>query len=56
MNADVLIAHRGWQRRYPENTLAAIEGAITAGALHIEIDVQLSRDGVPMGNGSMTAS
>lgn len=48
MNADQLIAHRGWQRRYPENTLLAIEGAINAGALHIEIDVQLSRDGVPV--------
>lgn len=48
MNADHLIAHRGWQRRYPENTLIAIDAAIQAGARHIEIDVQLSRDGVPV--------
>ena len=48
LNADVLIAHRGWQRRYPENTLAAIDAAIAAGARHIEIDIQLSRDGVPI--------
>jgi glycerophosphoryl diester phosphodiesterase len=48
MNADNLIAHRGWQSRYPENTLLAIHGAILAGARHIEIDIQLSKDGVPI--------
>jgi glycerophosphoryl diester phosphodiesterase len=42
-----LIAHRGWQRRFPENTLAAVRGALEAGAGWIEVDVQLSRDGVP---------
>lgn len=47
MDADHLIAHRGWQSRYPENTLPAIEGAIDAGARFIEIDVQLSADQVP---------
>jgi glycerophosphoryl diester phosphodiesterase len=47
-NADNLIAHRGWQQRYPENTLLAIHGAIAAGACHIEIDIQLSKDGVPI--------
>lgn len=41
-----LIAHRGWQRRYPENTLAGIEAAIEAGAKHIEIDIQLTADHV----------
>lgn len=43
-----LIAHRGWRSRYPENTLAAIAGAIDAGARAIEIDVQLSADRVPV--------
>jgi glycerophosphoryl diester phosphodiesterase len=43
-----LIAHRGYPRRYPENTLAGIEAAIAAGARYFEIDVQLSADGVPM--------
>lgn len=45
---DHLIAHRGWQRRYPENTVPAIRGALDAGARHVEIDVQLSADGVPV--------
>jgi glycerophosphoryl diester phosphodiesterase len=48
LSRDHLIAHRGWQRRFPENTLPAIDGALRAGARHIEIDVQLSADGVPV--------
>ncbi len=44
--ADRLIAHRGYPRRYPENTLPGIEAAIRAGARYIEVDVQLSADGV----------
>jgi glycerophosphoryl diester phosphodiesterase len=43
-----LVAHRGWPRRYPENTLAGIEAAIAAGARYVEVDVQLSRDLVPV--------
>lgn len=42
-----LIAHRGWTRQYPENTLSAVRGALRAGAGWVEIDVQLSADGVP---------
>ena len=42
-----LIAHRGWTRQYPENTLAAVRGALRAGARWVEIDVQLASDGVP---------
>ncbi len=42
-----LIAHRGWARRYPENTLSAVRGALEAGARWVEIDVQLSSDRVP---------
>jgi glycerophosphoryl diester phosphodiesterase len=45
---DSLIAHRGWQRRFPENTLPAIQGALDAGARYVEIDVQLTSDGVPV--------
>lgn len=48
MNANLFIAHRGWQQRYPENTLPAIQAAIAVGARHIEIDIQLSKDGVPI--------
>jgi glycerophosphoryl diester phosphodiesterase len=39
-----IIAHRGWQRRFPENTLASIQQALSIGAKHIEIDIQLSAD------------
>ncbi|MEE8059574.1 MAG: glycerophosphodiester phosphodiesterase family protein [Pseudomonadales bacterium] len=48
MIADKLIAHRGWQRRYPENTLLGIEKALGVGARHIEIDIQLSADHIPV--------
>ena len=40
----VFIAHRGYSARYPENTLAAFEAAIAAGAHMIELDVTLSKD------------
>lgn len=43
-----LIAHRGYPARHPENTLPAIEAALAAGARHIEIDVQTTRDHVPV--------
>ncbi len=43
-----LVAHRGWPRRYPENTLVSIEAAIAAGARYVEVDVQLTRDLVPV--------
>ena len=43
-----IVAHRGWATRYPENTLAAINGALAAGVRAVEFDVQLSRDGVPI--------
>lgn len=38
------IAHRGLSSRYPENTLAAFQAAIDAGAGMIELDVTLTRD------------
>jgi len=41
-----LIAHRGDQSRFPENTLESIQAALDAGAIYVETDVQLSRDGV----------
>lgn len=43
-----LVAHRGWPRHYPENTLIGLEAAIAAGARFLEVDVQLSRDRVPV--------
>lgn len=43
-----IIAHRGYAERYPENTLAALQAAIDAGADAVELDVQLCRDGTPV--------
>jgi glycerophosphoryl diester phosphodiesterase len=48
ISAKKLIAHRGYQRHYPENSPLAIEKAIACGALFFEIDVQFSADGVPL--------
>lgn len=47
-SASQLVAHRGLQRLYPENTLASVLGALHAGLTQVEIDVQLSADGVPV--------
>lgn len=43
-----VVAHRGYSARYPENTLAAIEGAIQAQADVVEINVTLTADRVPI--------
>lgn len=43
-----IVAHRGYSARAPENTLAAIERAIAAGADAVEWDVHLTADGVPV--------
>lgn len=48
MRPPQLIAHRGYTRHYPENTLAGIEAAIRRGARSVEVDVQLSADGMPV--------
>jgi len=42
------LAHRGYQVRYPENTRESLAAAVDTGAVYIEFDVQLSRDGVPV--------
>lgn len=43
-----LVAHRGYQRRYPENTLLAMAEAVKAGARFLETDIQLTMDGQPV--------
>ena len=43
-----VIAHRGASAVQPENTPAAFEEALRQGCDAIELDVQLSRDGVPV--------
>lgn len=42
----MLVAHRGYPARYPENSTAGLEAALDAGARFVEFDVQLSADGV----------
>lgn len=41
-----VIAHRGYSSQFPENTLAAFQGACELGVDYIETDVQLTKDGV----------
>ena len=38
----ILVAHRGYMLRYPENTLTGIRAAIDAGACMVEFDVQMT--------------
>ena len=44
----LLIAHRGASAEAPENTLAAFRRALALGVDGIELDVQVSSDGVPV--------
>ncbi|KRG11907.1 hypothetical protein ACA30_19940 [Virgibacillus soli] len=48
INLITALAHRGYPGKYPENTLTAYRAAYELGFSHIEIDVQLSKDGVPI--------
>jgi glycerophosphoryl diester phosphodiesterase len=43
-----LVAHRGYAAHHPENSLAACEAALALGCRYVEIDIQLSADGVPV--------
>jgi glycerophosphoryl diester phosphodiesterase len=42
------IAHRGFPTRYPENTISSFQAALDASFTHMELDVHLSKDGVPV--------
>ncbi|MBL9214279.1 MAG: glycerophosphodiester phosphodiesterase [Opitutaceae bacterium] len=48
MASPLVIAHRGASAEAPENTLAAFRRALALRVDAIELDVQLSRDGVPV--------
>lgn len=41
-----VIAHRGNPTRFPENTLSSFQSALSLGVSDLELDVQLSKDGV----------
>lgn len=45
MSRPTVFAHRGFAGTFPENTVAALEGAVRAGADAVEIDVQPTADG-----------
>jgi len=44
-NKTLILGHRGYSAKYPENTLLAFKKAIEAGADGVELDVWLTRDG-----------
>lgn len=44
----LFIAHRGFKKSYPENTIAAFDAALRAGAKMIELDVTLTKDRRPV--------
>ncbi len=43
-----LIAHRGYAKKYPENTLLSLNQAFKAGVDYVEFDIQLTADGIPV--------
>lgn len=44
----LLVAHRGYPARYPENSLEGLAAALRLGACWVEFDVQLCADAVPV--------
>ncbi|RJS74557.1 glycerophosphodiester phosphodiesterase [Candidatus Bathyarchaeota archaeon] len=48
MQPFAVVAHRGASGYEPENTLRALKRAIEMGADMVEVDVRLSKDGVPV--------
>jgi glycerophosphoryl diester phosphodiesterase len=42
----LVIGHRGFRARYPENTVSGVRAALAAGSDGVEVDVRLTRDGV----------
>ncbi len=44
-NIPKLVAHRGFAKAYPENTLLSIKSAFELGAWFVEIDIQCLKDG-----------
>ena len=44
----VLVAHRGYSGRYPENSLLSYQAAYMHGAKYMELDLQMTKDLVPV--------
>ena len=51
-----VIAHRGACQHAPENTAAAVRRALELGSTSVELDPQLSRDGVVIPERTITAA
>ncbi len=47
-NKTLILAHRGFSKKAPENTRASFRKAVEVGADGVEFDVQLSSDGIPV--------
>ena len=43
-----VLGHRGYSGEYPENTMLAFQKAFETGCDGVELDVQLSKDGIPV--------
>ena len=41
----IYFAHRGYNVKYPENTLLAFDKAISAGCTAVELDAHKTKDG-----------
>ena len=48
VNETLIFAHRGSSGTHPENTMEAFKAALEAGAEGIELDVQLTKDLIPV--------
>ncbi len=46
--APQLVAHRGVPAELPENTIIGYDAALQAGAQYVELDIQLTADGIPV--------
>jgi len=44
MNIPLLVAHRGFMEKYPENSLRGLQAALEEGAPYIEFDIQSTAD------------
>jgi len=44
-NQPLVVGHRGWLAKYPENTLVSLRAALDLGVDALEFDLHLSRDG-----------
>lgn len=43
-----IYAHRGYSAAFPENTIAAFQGALDLGVYGVELDIHASADGIPV--------